>query len=243
MKSKQISSFLIIAAPRSGSNYLCDLLNAQPKLKCYAELFHPDSMPFRVRTLKNLSFKMTTDDRNADPVAFVKKAFSPPRIWHKQYNCVGGKLLLCPYQIKHGADALLNQVDKIIILERKNKLAWYASLRVAEMTGTWFNKPELQSSQAEFNAKDFNERLIYETRLFNTVLSQVSLVQHTTLRVFYEDLGSEACLDKIAKFLGVDPIQTTQKTSWQKSGNVLSCFSNALEVDRFAKANGHLAWL
>ncbi len=244
MKNRSINSFLIVASPRSGSNYLCNLLNAQSTVKCYLELFHPDAVPLCIRTLKNFKFRLRPQDRDSRPDEFVDRVFRAPRVWQKQYNMVGAKLLLSPHQIDHGAAALLKRVNKIILLERRNKLAWLASLKVAEKTGEWFTRPRINNrSKAEFNSSELKSRLEDEVQLFNSVINKISINRHKLIRIFYEDLASQTCLDEISNFLEIPKIQLTSETAWETAGGVLSSFSNASEVLRYAEVNGYKNWL
>ena len=47
--------FVILAAPRSGSNLLCTLLNSHPEILCHHEVFNPVGHLLRTRIPRRVS--------------------------------------------------------------------------------------------------------------------------------------------------------------------------------------------
>jgi hypothetical protein len=41
-KENQLTRFVIFAVPRTGSNWLCSLLNSHPEIICHHEIFNPE---------------------------------------------------------------------------------------------------------------------------------------------------------------------------------------------------------
>jgi LPS sulfotransferase NodH len=236
MTNQNMDSFLIVASPRSGSNYLCYLLDAQPEIKCYLELFHPEDVPLRIFRWTNTGFKLRPKERDLNPESYLNYVFRRRSFFLPRKPIVGGKLLLCEHQIKYGAEALFKRVNKIIFLERKNKLAWYASLKKAEKTGEWFTKPSAESNfSIQFEQRELAGHIEREKMLFNKVIQNISLTRHQFIHLYYEDLQSQPILDLISEFLGVAKIHRPKNMAWESVGQYLSVFSNLSDVSAYMK--------
>ena len=68
--------FVIIANPRTGTNLFIDLLNSHPAVTSHREVFHRHAVYLKKGTMDGL-----LDERNKDPIAFLKKLYddSPTR--------------------------------------------------------------------------------------------------------------------------------------------------------------------
>ena len=237
-------NFLIVASPRSGSNYLCDLLNEQAGVKCYLEVFHPDEVPLRLRDWTRFGKAYTPEYRDQHPEKFIRHLFSRKRPRMFFTKKVGVKLLIHDHQIEYGLKPLFKHVNKIIFLERRNKLAWYASLKMAMETGNWFNHPEKSSNhQIVFDEKNYLDHVNAETLYFNKVISALSLSRHQYLYLHYEDIKSTETIHKIAEFLEIPSIIRPDANAWSKPRNFLNSFSNAQAVVAFAEKNGLNNWI
>jgi LPS sulfotransferase NodH len=83
-----LTRFVILAAPRTGSNWLCSLLNSHPGILCHHEVFNPNGI-FYALDFRDGAFDLgTIEERNRRPLEFLS------RIWQHPLgtNCVGFKM-------------------------------------------------------------------------------------------------------------------------------------------------------
>src|SRR6202051_4647549 len=81
------SRFVILAAPRSGSNMLCTMLDSHPSILCHHEIFNPKGIRLALR-LRDTDFALgTVAQREQDPRRFLEQ------VWTTRlgYPCVGFK--------------------------------------------------------------------------------------------------------------------------------------------------------
>src|SRR6516225_7630935 len=79
--------FVILAAPRTGSNMLCTLLNSHPEILCHHEIFNHAGI-FYALPLRDRGFSLgALEERDRHPLAFLE------RVWQTScgYRCVGFK--------------------------------------------------------------------------------------------------------------------------------------------------------
>ena len=124
--------FVILNAPRTGSNFLCTVLNSHPDILCHHEIFNPHVIGV-ARHLQGADFRLgTTEEREGDPIDFMR------RIWlrNEGHLAVGFKLCLRQHEAAYHAVVADRSVRKII-LKRRNRIKTFASLLLARQTGEW----------------------------------------------------------------------------------------------------------
>jgi len=125
--------FLIACEARTGSNWLCGLLNSHPQVLCHHEVFHPDALyyaaGFRDGRLAHLG---PLAARDHDPLDFANRLFSADF----GRAAVGFKLLAgqAPPLL---AQLLADRSVKKLILRRRSRVRAYVSLLRARETGRW----------------------------------------------------------------------------------------------------------
>lgn len=132
--------FLIVGVARTGSTLLLNLLNAQPSVIAFGELFRGDGRigwdtpPFLTRQSAALRALQA-----ARPLEFLEQAVFRP--WPREVAAVGFKLFY--YHARSGPQAavwdhLRDQHDLAVIhIKRVNVLEQYVSLRLAHATNVW----------------------------------------------------------------------------------------------------------
>ncbi len=124
--------FVVMAAPRTGSNWLCTLLDSHPEILCHHEIFNPEGLHYALR-LRDGSFDLgTVAERDHAPEAVLE------RIWQESrgHRAVGFKL-------NRGQDArvfrrvLSDPWVRKILLRRRNRIRTFVSERIAERTRRW----------------------------------------------------------------------------------------------------------
>lgn len=127
--------FCIIAGARSGSEYFTTRLNEHPEIACHRELFNRHKFvtgldEASVARLPTLEWRDANSVASIDEVEKVSSEAFPGK-W-----LFGFKLFL-----SHAEDVRKHVRQdmryKLIVLERRNKLAQYASFLTARKTGRW----------------------------------------------------------------------------------------------------------
>lgn len=124
--------FIILAAPRTGSNLLCTLLNSHPAVLCHHELFNPNGIFYALDHRDGSLNLGGIDERDQDPAAFLERVWANPC----GASRVGFKMTRGQHeQVIRG---LLDdpRVGKII-LRRRNRIKTYVSELVAQRTNQW----------------------------------------------------------------------------------------------------------
>jgi LPS sulfotransferase NodH len=132
LESRPATRFVILAAPRSGSNLLCTLLNSHPEILCHHEVYNPSGIYYAIEQRAGALDLGTIDDRDRSPLAFLE------RLWSTSlgHRCVGFKMTRG--QNKQALEKVLRDPEvRKIVLERRNRIKTYVSTLVAERTGQW----------------------------------------------------------------------------------------------------------
>ena len=81
------SRFVILAAPRTGSNMLCTMLDSHPSILCHHEVYNPKGIRLAL-SRRNTDFTLgTITERECAPEQFLERIWSEDR----GYSCVGFK--------------------------------------------------------------------------------------------------------------------------------------------------------
>jgi LPS sulfotransferase NodH len=154
-------------------------------------------------------------------------------------------MLLYPYQMNHGLDAILDFKPKMILLSRNNKLAWYSSLKIAQETGTWYIDERNCAVQhtISFNAKEFNEILELNTLCEKIILRELKYRNIDYIKFDYDELIQDNIIKQILDFLDLPYANLESHVLAQNTLNILKRFKNQEEVISFAAAKEKLAWL
>jgi hypothetical protein len=198
------SRFVILAAPRSGSNMLCTMLASHPSILCHHEVFNPKGIRLALH-LRDTSFTLgTVEQREQDPLAFLQ------RVWSARlgFACVGFKLTHRQNNVVF--DQLLSDgsVAKIV-LRRRNRLKTYVSRQISEALAEWevYRAADLIRDRPRVHVEPqrFLERVAFDDAYYNEIRHAVAGPDHAWIEVFYETLFAVDEQDKILRFLGLDP--------------------------------------
>lgn len=198
-----MEKFVIIAESRSGYQFLATLLNSNPKICCFGEIFG-SSKPVRKVSLFNKSGNIDPVELNEDPVQWLNKLNA--HVKKNGFDAVGFKLnYVCANnpEWKHLWDHIRDDGFKIIHLRRENLLNRYLSQKLARKEENW-------------NWGVYEERIKIPCKEFLWAFRQSYKWQEDTeaffsksptAHVWYEDLETRArhvCFD-VQKFIGVKP--------------------------------------
>ena len=197
-----MTPFFIVAAPRTGSNLLCTLLDSHPEVLCHHELYNPNGV-FPALRLRGGEFTLgTVEERNDDPLGFLS------RIWeaHFGHRCVGFKMTRG--QNQSVLDALLGDVRvHTIVLRRANRLKTYVSELRAQASGLWevYDRAELAASRPRVHVESgaLHRHIADNEQFYAGVDAALARSGAPALRVTYERLFHEDEHRRILSFLGL----------------------------------------
>src|SRR5262249_13206039 len=124
--------FVIIAAPRTGSNMLCSMLNSHPHILCHHELFNPEGIHLALDHRNGEIAVGSLQDRDRDPGGFLE------RIWA---HCCGAHAI--GFKVNRGQSEnvfrrlLTDPAIRKIVLIRRNRVETFLSETIAQDTGRW----------------------------------------------------------------------------------------------------------
>ena len=193
--------FVILAAPRTGSNLLCTLLNAHPQILCHHEVFNPNGI-FLALDRRHSAELGSLEERDRDPVAFLD------RIWTSadRQRCVGFKMT------RGQSPAIMDRVlrdraIKIIVLRRRNRLKTYVSTVLAEKTGIWeaYSENDLvaERPKVRVDLESLQAHVESNERFYSRLLATLTEAAKSHLEVVYEELLSEAEQRRLLEYLRV----------------------------------------
>lgn len=124
--------FVILAAPRTGSNLLCTLLQSHPDVLCHHEIFNPDGIFTALPLRATDSGFGGMAERDADPLGFLE------RVWinGQGHKSVGFKMTH-RQQVEVFNKVCADPDIHKIVLKRRGALKTYVSYLLAERSGIW----------------------------------------------------------------------------------------------------------
>ena len=194
--------FAIVAAPRTGSNMLCTMLNSHPEILCHHEIFNPAGIHYALDH-RNGDFNLgTAEERDRHPEDFVRRVFG-----HRcGRNAVGFKLNRGQHP---RAFHYVMEDPKIrkIVLRRRNRLKAFVSDLIAQQTGQWesyefsdFSRP---NPPVEIDLERLRDYLMETESYYSEVTGLLRSTGQDYLETAYEDLPSPGEQRRILSFLGV----------------------------------------
>jgi riboflavin biosynthesis pyrimidine reductase len=233
--------FVLFAAPRTGSNLLCGLLNAHPDILCHHGLFNPGGIHWARGGAALPDYPGGVGCRDADPAGFLRHVWSLPA----GQAATGFKL---NRDEDEGAVSLLlrDRGVRKILLRRRNRVRTYVSERVARQTGIWesYERGALAAAPLPRLRLDPAD-LLRHAALNAAYYAQLEAVMRADgqgwLDVFYEDLAQPGELARILTFLG-QPLPAQLPSICHKRGPAdLATVVENLDALRHALAGSDLA--
>lgn len=217
-------AFVMLAAMRTGSNFLEANLNALPGVTCHGEAFNPH---FIGKLNQTDLFGVSLTARDADPLALLRamRAQTPglsgfryfhdhdPRVW----------------------PAVMDDPRCAKIVLTRNPLDSYVSWKIAQATGQWklTNAKRLKTAQARFDGAEFR-RFTDDLQAFQRrILHALQSSGQTAFYLDYDDLQDLAVINGLAAFLGVngrlEALDDTLKK--QNPGEITDKVENPAEME------------
>lgn len=194
--------FVILAAPRTGTNMLCTLLGSHPDILCHHELFNPDGI-YTALELRDTSFDPgTIAARDRDPLGFLDRIWTMDRgRSHVGFKMTCGQNETALYAV------LRDPAVRTIVLRRENRVRTFVSRLIAEQTGQWevYDEADLRLPRPRVRVDvDALRRSIAENEAYYAELERVrQSTRQAFLSVSYERLVAGGERSRLLEFLGL----------------------------------------
>lgn len=204
--------FVILAAPRTGSNLLCTLLNSHPGVLCHHEVFNPEGI-FTAVTHRDRPLGLgTVEARDRDPLGFLE------RVWEtgRGYRSVGFKWTRGQNEtvLRHVvADRLIAK----IVLRRRNRIKTLVSERIAQQTNQWevYHERDLLTDRprVHLTADSLRRHVAANERFYGDLEAAIGKQDQRHLLVDYEDLFDAEVQSRLVHFIGASPAGAALKAA------------------------------
>lgn len=201
-----MTRFVLLAAPRTGSNWLCTLLDSHPEVLCHHELFNPAGVHLALSLRDTGAAWANPRGRDLEPGGWLD------RVWADSHGCqaVGFKLNRGQSPEAFGA-VLADPTVRKIVLSRANRVRTYVSERLAESTGHWESFLDGVAPSPlppiEVDAEALARHVETNRRYFDELRAALAGTCQTYCNVIYEELAEPATHRRLLAYLGVDPEQ------------------------------------
>jgi glycosyltransferase involved in cell wall biosynthesis/LPS sulfotransferase NodH len=240
--SKKRARFIIIATPRSGSNFLANTLNSHPEIKCYGEVFNLNADS----SFKNKTLEENKEDRRTHPLSFANRLWSES----EDKKAAGFKIMThqSPEIILHVSKD--DQIKKIVLI-RKNILKQYVSLKIAEKTDIWQKKrgkdERHKKVKVKINIKEFYKWITKINKDYITLLNDLRKNGRNFIVTYYEDITGPKKWEsyrKLLKYLNVteDSALLNESNEKQNPEDLRLLVSNFKEIKEKLK-NTNYEWM
>jgi len=220
-------AFCVLATPRTGSTHLCSLLNSHPEICCHQELFEGGAL------LAEPIVPVVADReaREREPLRWLDAVIAASCEHDPSWRAIGFKLHLLqwPSVLER---ILFEPGFAILLLDRADRLAQYASRKIVDQTRLFRSTEEAPepARKVRFDADEFATFARQHQDLYRMVRT-VLRGRADVLELDYSGLLEPGTHHRILRFLGVDPsMALTAPERKQNPVDVLARFTNPDEV-------------
>ncbi len=201
--------FVILAAPRTGSNWLCTLLDSHPAVLCHHEVFNPAGIHLARSRRQQIDLgSVAARDRD--------RRGTLERLWRLSFGCHAVGFKVTREQPAAVFETVFADAGiRVLVLRRRHRLRTYLSERLAEETGRWESYLDHPGDRAPRTASGLPPVAITATglaahaarneRYYAWLAERLRAAGHAVLTTTYEELPRLAEQRRILRFLGVDP--------------------------------------
>jgi LPS sulfotransferase NodH len=236
--------FVILAAPRTGSNLLCTLLNSHPDVLCHHELFNPNGIFYALEYRDGSMDLGSMEARDREPLAFLQRVWEHPL----GASCVGFKMTRG--QNDAVMRALIGDPGVLkILLYRRNRLKTFVSEQLARQTDQWevYARDQLVTGapRLHIDVESFRAHCDLNERFYQDIEHALRSGRQRWIEVAYENLltGSEHV--RLLEFLGVEATRAklTQSSVKQNDTDLRTHIENFQELELALEDSEYLAEL
>ena len=215
IESQRPVRFVILNATRTGSNFLCTVLNSHPAILCHHEIFNPHVVGV-ARHLQGTDFHLgSMDERARDSLDFLD------RVWRADLGHAAVGFKLCLWQHEEAYRAVLSDRSvRKILLKRRNRVRSFVSLLLARQTGEWVVYDDRAAPGARprvhVDPALLFENIALHERFYGETESALRVSGQDHVCLWYEDLKAEGGIAPALDFLGVTgPPALPQGQTWR----------------------------
>lgn len=200
---KRAVRFVILHATRTGSNYLCTVLNSHPDILCHHEIFNPHVVGV-ARHLQESDFRLgTIEERERDPEAFLD------RVWRTDLGHAAVGFKLCLWQHEPAWRAVLADTSvRKILLKRRNRVKAFVSLLLARQTGEWVVYDDRGAPaprpKVEVDRDALLDNIALHDRFHRETEAALAATGQGHALLWYEELFAPGGIDPALALLGVE---------------------------------------
>ena len=234
--------FVVLGWYRTGSNLLLSLLNSDPHVVAYSELFSPHGLFWGNHTYAPRDPRGALErDRTLDASTFLARAAFRPH--PHRVRAVGFKLFypqLVVHPVPGLAESLTTMPDlRVIHLRRRNLLRVLVSNRIAGRTGQMAATTAAEAAEALRHAGSLHLTPDACERYFTRVEARSAACEAlfdpgAVLRLTYEDLVAQRSdeMARVRSFLGQPPATATTRLVKQATRPLAELVENLDELRR-----------
>jgi len=195
--------FVILAAPRTGSNLLCTLLNSHPRVLCHHEIFNPRFVRYAL-TLRDTGFDLgSLEERDRDPLAYLERVWGSSR----PHDLVGFKMTRGQEGIV--MDTVLDDPGvKKITLRRENRVRTYVSEQIAERLDQWevYDERDLAGPRPriEVDRRELADHVALNEGFYSMISAKLQRSGQESLELLYERLFDKDQHSRVLDYLGIE---------------------------------------
>jgi LPS sulfotransferase NodH len=192
--------FVIFSTPRSGSSHLVSLLDSHAEVRCVGELYNPNGGSLRDLGLKS---KKSLYRVGTEPLAFLQDVMDMLSAQHACKPVFGFKLML--HHDPRMIDFILaNEEWRVIVLERRNRLGQWSSMKMALASDKWEankgDEPIEPPPKVTFDARSFEQYCFRMTAKYESIYNRLGA--RPIMKMATEDIDERHA--DLLDYLGVD---------------------------------------
>lgn len=232
-------NFALLGTGRTGSNYLCGMLNRVESVVCHKEIFNPKKC---YHNYLNDNLLHSVEERDQNPTLYLQKLEQLTLEKAPETKVMGYKVF---FNHRTACWDYLFENDEIkkIIIKRDNLLAHYSSSKIANSYGKYALKSEEERKdiKSEFEFNEF-ESYVREIESGFEFLYK-SLDSSEFIELEYNDIFNDN-LGHLFEFIGVTPPASFgAKTIRQAPEKMSDRFENFDKVCSELKGTRFESWL
>jgi LPS sulfotransferase NodH len=215
MGMRQMVRFVVFAAPRTGSNLLCSLLNAHPEVLCHHGLFNPQGIHCAREHPGCAARFGSVSDRDRDPKAFLDA------VW-----ALGGDTRAIGFKMNRGENdeaqniLLRDRSVRKFLLKRQNRVRTYVSEEIAKRTGVWESYEEPADSTIpaiRVEVQDLMRHLNLNAAYYAKIEAVLKETGQDWFETHYEALAESSEIARVLHALGVEARSPLPAASHKRS--------------------------
>ena len=194
--------FVIFAAPRTGSNWLCSLLDSHPEILCHHEIFNPERIIYSLSLRGGELDLGTVEERDRRPRAVIE------RVWQEAFGRRWVGFKLNRGQNRQAFEtALSDPMARKIVIKRRNRVKLFVSEKLALTTGIWESYPWSEAGPEKRGVRvsldELRDHIAMNERYYGWLERSFAERDEPHLEVTYEQLGTAGERARLLAFLGL----------------------------------------